>query len=417
MTNLPVAPSASVIVVSRGRPDALLRCLAGIEQLAADDFEVVVVSDAPGLDALRRNDLDRRVKSVPFGDPNISTARNHGLRQASGDVVAFIDDDSVPEPTWLSRLIAPFADAGVVAATGFVRGRNGISFQNRARRVDRFGHHTALPMKDTQPRVFPSGPGDAVKTEGTNCAFRRARLLDMGGFDPAFTFFLDETDVNLRLAALSAQTAVVPLAQVHHGFAASAQRRADRMPRTLYDIGASQQVFLRKHAPGSDHKGVLAALRTEQRARLLRHMVAGTCEPRDVGRLMKTLEDGIAEGGIRPFGTPDPLESAKLPFLQFHPRRKFASDIVMAGRIWQKRRLRSDAARAVLQGHRVSLYFFSPTVAYHDVRFVLPGYWEQSGGLWGRSDRKGPLIQGHLFGARLAAEQNRTAPVRQALTH
>ncbi|MCB2152739.1 MAG: glycosyltransferase, partial [Rhodobacteraceae bacterium] len=59
-------------------------------------------------------------------------ARNLGLAAAAGEIVAFIDDDAVPEPRWLARLTAPFADPGIAAAGGFVVGRNGISFQWRA---------------------------------------------------------------------------------------------------------------------------------------------------------------------------------------------------------------------------------------------------------------------------------------------
>jgi len=59
-------------------------------------------------------------------------------------------------------------------------------------------------------------------------AVRRSVLADLGGFDPRFRFYLDETDLNLRLAARGLYTALVPLAQVHHGFHASARRRKDR---------------------------------------------------------------------------------------------------------------------------------------------------------------------------------------------
>ncbi|MCB2123539.1 MAG: glycosyltransferase, partial [Rhodobacteraceae bacterium] len=66
-------------------------------------------------------------------------ARNLGLAAAAGEIVAFIDDDAVPEPRWLARLTAPFADPGIAAAGGFVVGRNGISFQWRASCADSHG--------------------------------------------------------------------------------------------------------------------------------------------------------------------------------------------------------------------------------------------------------------------------------------
>jgi len=78
-------------------------------------------------------------------------------------------------------------------------------------------------------------------------------LVAIGGFDPAFRYFLDETDVNMRLAKAGHATAIVPLAEVHHGFAASRFRRDDRVPRDLSQIGASWTVFQRKHIAEADH--------------------------------------------------------------------------------------------------------------------------------------------------------------------
>jgi GT2 family glycosyltransferase len=85
---------------------------------------------------------------------------------------------------------------------------------------------------------------------GTNCAFRRAALDEIGGFDPALRFYLDETDVNMRLARAGHHAALVAEAQLHHGFLPSRYRASTRAPRDLYEIGASLAVFLRKHHPG-----------------------------------------------------------------------------------------------------------------------------------------------------------------------
>ncbi len=296
MTDLKV----SVIVVSRNRPEALQRCLKGIEQLEYPAFEVIVVSEPCGLAVLHRVGVTPRIKTIKFNEPNISTARNLGIMAAAGDVIAFIDDDSVPEPSWLSYLANAFEDAGVVAAGGYVRGRNGISYQSTAQSVDVLGNHCPLDLTDASTQVVSGKPGYAIKTEGTNCAFRRDTLLNLGGFDPAFSFFMDETDLNMRIADANMATAIVPLAQVHHGFAASARRHASRLPRTLFDVGASSVVFLRKHAPSNAMEKVIEDIKMKQRARLLRHMVAGTCEPGDVDRLMSTLEAGLAGGRRRP---------------------------------------------------------------------------------------------------------------------
>ena len=100
--------AVSLIVVSLNRPDALCRCLAAIEQLDYSEFEVIVVADAAGQSASEAAGFSDRIKSVTFDTPNISAARNVGLSRASGGIVAFIDNDPVPDPTWLSFLVYPF---------------------------------------------------------------------------------------------------------------------------------------------------------------------------------------------------------------------------------------------------------------------------------------------------------------------
>ena len=86
---------------------------------------------------------------------------------------------AVGEPSWLTRLTAPFADAEVIAATGFVRGRNGISFQWQACEVDALAQDHPF---DASATVLRAGTAlRAVKTQGTNCAFRASALRAVGG--------------------------------------------------------------------------------------------------------------------------------------------------------------------------------------------------------------------------------------------
>lgn len=402
---------ASVIVVSQGRPEALGRCLAGVMQQDHPEMEIVAVTDAVGRAAVARTGMGQWIKLVPFDAANISLARNAGLAAAAGRVVAFIDDDAVPEPSWLRRLTAPLAQGRAVAAGGFVRGRNGISFQWRARRVDRTGRASALPTDPTRPTLHSPPPDHAIKTEGTNMAFDRATLMAMGGFDHAFRFFLDETDLNMRMSGAGMLTAIVPLAQVHHGFAPSARRRRDRAPRDLFDIGASSATFLRKHAPNDLHAPALERLRHDERRRALGHMVAGGLEPRDVRRLLGSLEDGIAEGALRRIGETPPLIDEERPFLAM-PLAGPRPGRILAGWPWQRRRLQRAARTAVRRGAVVTVFRFGPTTLFHHMRFHPEGYWEQTGGLFGRAERDGPLMRAAGSGTRLAEEMRRIAALR-----
>jgi len=403
-------PAVSVVVVSRRRPVALRRCLLGLLQLQYPMFEIVVVADPAGARAVEAMALTDVIKLVTFDQPNISEARNIGISYAAGEIVAFIDDDAIAEPSWLRFLVVPFERNEVAAVGGFVRGRNGISYQWTARTLDRYGYTTPLEVELDRPTIQPPIANRVLKTEGTNMAVRREVLVEMDGFDPGFAFFLDDTDLNLRLAQAGYATAIVPMAEVHHGFAAGPNRRADRVPRDLFDIGASWAVFQRKYLPENERRDHWRALHATERKRALRHMVAGRLEPRDLRRLLWRLDHGYQQGMERPRGGGRIAGNADSEFRPvLSPARK---SVVLSGRSWQRKRLRAQAARQVESGEIVTLILLSPTSLYHHLDFREDGFWEQSGGLFGRSNRNAPIFVVNRFATRIAQEVQRVAKQR-----
>ncbi|MFY9210856.1 MAG: glycosyltransferase [Aestuariivita sp.] len=397
-------PPVSVIVVSRNRPEALIRCLTGISQLRYPSFEVIVVADKPGLEAVRRWPSGADVKALSFNEPNISVARNIGIEAASAEIVAFIDDDAVPEPGWLGHLVKPFGDPATGAAGGFVRGRNGISWQWQAQSVDLAGRAQALDIKGDDPVVLTPSPGRAIKTEGTNMALRRSIIARIGGFDPNYHYFLDETDVNLRLAAAGVSTAIVPLAVVHHGYEQNATRRQDRVPRDLTQMGASWAVFLARHCPDVHSDERWRSIVMEERRRLLRYMVEGRLEPRDVRQIMAGLRKGFAEGSARVPSDLTQLGAAPNSYRPF-PSKPDRKAVTLSGRIWSRKALRQKARDAALAGDIPSVFVFSPTMFYHRRIFHPEGYWEQRGGLFGKSLRTDPGFRLWMLRRRVAREE------------
>lgn len=381
-------------------------------QLLHPNFEIIVVADQRGCEEMAAGGISKSVKLVPFDEANIAAARNIGLSVAAGDIVAFIDDDAVPEPTWLDHLVGPIASRQAVAAGGYVRGRNGISFQWKARDVRPNGWSEELLLDSEDPICVEGSAHQGVKTEGTNMAFDRATLCQLGGFDPAFQFYLDETDLNMRLAGLEMTTAIVPRAQVHHGFAASDKRREDRAPTTLFPIGRSLKIYLRKHLAESKHGPVIISEVKAQRRRLIEHLVAGRIEPKDVSVLMATMTQGLQEGETATIAPLDPISSSKEPFLRFEKQVPDAGHMAFVGRWYSWAKVKAAAQMARSEGYRVTLFRYSLTALFHHVWFQEDGIWVQKGGLFGRSDRSDPAFRLWTKKSRTAHELSRLSGIR-----
>lgn len=389
----------SIVIASRGRPKLLQRCLTATSQLDHPCFEVIVVADTDGLAVAR----DFPVKTVAFAERNISIARNLGIAAAAGAVVAFIDDDAVPEPHWLRNLSAPFLDANVAAAGGFVLGANGISFQWKSGLVDRCLATAPLDVSEDQTSLHRASPGHAVEIKGVNCAYRRSVLAALGGFDPELRYYLDETELNLRLASNGAIVAVVPSARVHHGKAASETRRTDKAPRSLWDVGASAAVTLRRnHASDAEVDAARQSLCLQERRKLLTLMVSAHIEPRAVAGLEKTFQAGFSDGLTRTLCAMRPLPEPAADFQKFSARHFVLTDLF--GRSWQNRRLRRQAKADAAEGKTVRLFLFSPTAFFHRIVFLPDGYWLQSGGIFGKSRRSDSYFRFWRFRSRIARE-------------
>ena len=350
------------------------------------------------------SDYGDRIKVLPQVVPNISAARNAGIAAASGKIIAFVDDVAVPEPTWADALLGAFDDPDVMAVTGPVLGRNGISLQWGSMAVNALG----------QDHVFdPEAPvrdGFARKLHGTNMAFRRDMFTRLGGFDEALQFYLDDTDMAWRIGQAGMRTAWVEGAVVHHGVQASGRRTEERIPLSLFDVGASTAVFLGKHVGDAERADAIRALEAAQSSRLLKLARARKLDADKMRGLMESLRDGLQEGASRT------SRVASIAPAQGEIRRFVGDDppapMVLSGRAFQKKRLHRDAAEAVAAGQPVSLFIFEPTPRKHRVRFTDGGWWEQSGGLYGPAKRSEKRIQFWSFHARLLAEVRRISATR-----
>jgi glycogen synthase len=210
----------SIVVSTYNRAASLERLLRSLPHLDYRPFEVVVVN-GPSTDETETLLAGHagRVKVASCPNPNLSMSRNIGIARAAGDVVVFIDDDALPAGrAWLSSLVEPFTldRGGTVGATGgptLHRDTDWYEFSegftsDYAEQVFVGSHDDGQPAR-AAGRWFR-------RTVGNNCAFLRSALIEIGGFDEHFEYYLDETDVCLRLARAGYRVVSTPRAAVRH---------------------------------------------------------------------------------------------------------------------------------------------------------------------------------------------------------
>ncbi|MEO0342499.1 MAG: glycosyltransferase [Pseudomonadota bacterium] len=376
MTSLAV----TLVVVSRNRPTELLRLIDCLKHQRGCVFELVLVTNTdPALlsDSLR----DHCAKIISVDIENISIMRNLGVRNSTGKIIAFCDDDCLPEPDWLSELVKPFLSHGVKISTGAVIGQNGFSLQWGVTWVDKNGLDVKHQPPPNETKVFLPKADHFVKAQGTNCAFDKKTLEQVDLFDPEFAYFLDETDLCLRLAQKGCATAFVPTARVHHLFAENCSRYASRAPRSLNLIGQSVRHYAAKHA-SSPHDCVRAHYRL-QHARVLDAFHIGRLEARDVQVVLASYHTPKVD--LPRFRSE--VIHIGLAQAPFHPSEMYSHGVLIVAFINRKKDALKYAKQAQAEGHSVTLVICGFLPLAHRRGFKNEIF-VQSGGWIGRLGRK-----------------------------
>ncbi len=217
------APLASVIVVCLNAEKTLGRCLAHLFEQDHPNYEVIVVDDgstdgtAPVAEAASSGGSLKLLRGKR--NRGCPAARNLGLREARGEIVAFIDADGFAASDWLSRLTACFATdpgIGAVASTVFFD-ENPLVLNGAGGTVNRQGWAADLSMNE--PFEGAQLADEALYAMGCGMAFRRDSLARVGPFDDRMLNYYDDVDYGVRLWRAGYRLVVAGDAWVDHAAA------------------------------------------------------------------------------------------------------------------------------------------------------------------------------------------------------
>lgn len=296
-------PTTAVVVCAYTleRWDNLCAALwsAAGQQPAADELWLVVDHNAQ-LQARAEAELLPRLPRLRVianaRQKGLSGARNSALEQTGAEVVAFLDDDAVAEPGWLSWLTAPYDDAQVIAAGGVAKPRWPTSQPERPVTLPSAGPDHAWAVRGELDWVvgctYAGQPTELTPVRnlmGCNMSFRRSVFAEVGGFSEHLgrvgkvPLGCEETELCIRAAAVFSRSLIVLEPRA---------RPAPRQPRPADLVPPLAAVLLRGRIQGGCRGLGRPGWGLEHRKRL--------CHARPSGRIAPVAAGGRGARAMAP---------------------------------------------------------------------------------------------------------------------
>ena len=182
-------PRVSVVVCTYNGSRTIRDTLDALQYLEYPDFEVIVVDDG-STDAVPQIVAEYNVRSIRTTNRGLSAARNTGWQEATGEIIAYIDDDAYPDPHWLHYIAYRFLQGDWV----------GVGGPNIAPPGDGWIAECVANAPGGPVQVLVSDI-EAEHIPGCNMAFRRSAIEAIDGFDVRYRTAGDDVDLCWRLQA------------------------------------------------------------------------------------------------------------------------------------------------------------------------------------------------------------------------
>ena len=256
-----VLPRVTVVVCTYNRARLLHSCIDSLSCQDADptSYEVLVIDNGSTdgtSDFLGNCSYDCfQFRWIFEPVPGLSNARNRGWLEARGEYVAFLDDDAIAEPGWISAI---------------------LSFSLQCPDVVMFGGPYEAYVTDPVPSWFPIECGGMdlgrekraidCRTEflvGLNMVFRRDTLVDLGGFDVhlgmkgGVVSYGEETQLQIMLKSRGHDVYYLPQMKVRHHLAARKMRLVWAL-RSAYAVGRCSALTWKRRRSLFSHLAGLA---------------------------------------------------------------------------------------------------------------------------------------------------------------
>ena len=245
MSKTLVPGRASVVVVNyRGAADTLA-CLEGLAPLDWPDVEVIVVDNASGDGSAARIEGAFPAARVLALDENTGFAGgcNRGAAVATGQHVAFLNNDARPDAAWLRAAIEVLErDSTIGCIASRVLDWEGETVDFVAAALSFYGHGFKLHVGERDSSSF-GGEHDVLFASGAAMVMPTKLFRSSGGFDDRYFMFFEDVDFGWRLWLLGWRVRFVPHSLVFHRHHASMAKFKNWREQYLLERNALYTIY------------------------------------------------------------------------------------------------------------------------------------------------------------------------------
>ena len=221
-------PLVSVVIVNYNGKEYIKRCIEAVRRSSYVNIEIIIVDNGSKdgsikvLDKFRSN--NRQIKLILLNkNCGPAYARDRGVSETKGDYLAFLDNDTVPDPNWLIPIVNVFQKDATVGACQckLLLLREPDKFDYAGDFLSQIG----FLVQKVEGGEIDKGQVDEnfeiLSAKSAGMAIRKDVFEQIGGFDKDYFIYLEETDLGWRTWLAGYRVIFVPDSIVYHEFGTS----------------------------------------------------------------------------------------------------------------------------------------------------------------------------------------------------
>lgn len=221
-------PLVSVIIVNYNGKDYVERCVRSVTNASYPNLEIIV-TDNGSTDGSIQNlinlfGVDNRLKIVEIGEnKGPAYARNMGVEIAKGKYIAFLDNDTEPEPNWLDSLVETLENDSSIGACQckllLMSERTKLDYAGDY--ISNLGFLVQRVNAGEEDRGQVDTRDEILSAKSAAMIIRADVVKEIGGFDEDYFIYVEETDLGWRVWLKGYRIIFVPESRVYHEFGTS----------------------------------------------------------------------------------------------------------------------------------------------------------------------------------------------------